>query len=171
MRIGVLLVLAGMAGGYYVREWTFDMPEPEVRTITVEKRVEVAGAERIVFRDRVIEVEKETHPDGTVVEHTTTHEQEHEKEETTTVSEKVATSTATSTSTTPDSSLADTLKARPEYSVSVGYRQHLSLDSEWKPDWSKVEVGVGRRLIGDIWGEASYHPGTNTGTIGVRCEF
>lgn len=150
--IGVLLLALAFAGGYWAGHG-----DREIQTVVQEKRIEVAGRERVVIRDRIVTVTRTVQPDGTVTETTRTEEKSKEKEK---ESEQVATETKEASKVGPGAS---------HYSLGLLYRPAFGT-ALGRPDFSQVGIEAGVRVLGPAWIQLGID-GRREVTLGVRVEL
>ena len=136
-------VIAG-AGGYLWGQATAPVQVQEVERIVYRQ-----GETQTVWKDRIVVVEKEQKPDGTV-------------KETTTVTEKDKAKTETVVETAKDTSTTPVVAQRPssQYSLGVAVR----------PLDGTPSVTAGYRLLGPVWAEGSVSRKREV-TVGLRLEF
>lgn len=157
---GFLVALGLMVGSFlfgYYRAKSSIAPEVVERIVTEE------GKERVVWKDKVIivEKEKETRPDGTVIEKERTTEKDKASEK-----ETASKQTKQEKDVKPQTTRAPKTMDPSTYSVSV----RLLSFSEYEK-LSSYEATIGRKLIGPLWAEASFSGRDNAISAGLRVEF
>lgn len=159
MRYLIAIVVAlGLLGGSY---W-LGYRQREVVTIEKEKRVEVTGETKTIWKDRIVVVEKIIQPDGTVKETTTTTEKTKEQEK---KSDKVS----------EEKQDKPVLPPLSRYSLALHYRPRLEVLTAGKPAWQDFSSTAGIRILDlPVWGEVGLQPAIGSHgaiTLGLRVEL
>jgi len=155
-QLGVLLLcLACYAGGRWGSSGgTATTSDKIAETQTTEQVDKTQDTDHL---DKVTEITKK--PDGTVVTKITDHSKITEtKQDTENTQTKVD---ETKTTSTP---VADPY--RPSYRL--GVQVHNDLGLTWKPAYS---IDTGYRVIGNLWGTASYNLGDHQLGVGLSFDF
>lgn len=142
-----IAILIGLVGLYALGYFHGHSDVPVVtQTHEVVTKGDTQTIEKVVYRDRIVTrtVETVRKPDGTVI----TKEVDHSKEDT--ESDRKSKDVRTQVAVT------DTEKGRTNYMLGVMYRldrNTIETADHW--DRQNLELQVGRRLMGDIWLEAT----------------
>lgn len=153
----IIILATTFIGGYYTGHSQSRIVEVKTQSVvTAAEQQEV----KVVYRDRVVTKTIVRKADGA----------------STTVVRTEERSKAGSAAETVIAAKAETHESRQvtptsveEYSVGIRYRANF--DSLYTPTWTDLELNVGRRLVGPVWGTGSYQPSTREFSLGVEVHF
>jgi hypothetical protein len=160
-RVWIVLILVCSGAAYYAG-WQHH----PVETQTIEKTTDGVITEKIVWKDKIVTViQEEKHNDGSIsTTTTTTEDQSVEKEKEQVVHEKVV---------EVEKRVASTSDKANSYSLGLMYRPVFPMDlsERWRPDWHRVTVEIGYRVLGNVWVDTGVELGTKSLTLGIRYQW
>lgn len=143
--VALVVALALFGAGYYLGHGQIEIITREIKGETVTQTV-----------TKVVTVERIVHPDGTVQQRTITRDEDRNQESKTNTKQQVTTNSKSYI---------------PNYSIGIRYWANYSnlLADSTSLETSRLELSIGRRLLGNLWLEAGAR--TNSASLGLRVEF